>query len=69
MMTSIDQRERLLQSNQKLNHASTILDDAIATAEETVDIGIDAMERLDQQTAQLKRMKTTVRIHYKLTRD
>jgi len=59
MMTSLDQRERLLKTTDKLNKTSVVLEETIAQAEDTVNIGIDTMERLDQQTRQMKRMKET----------
>jgi len=59
LMTSLDQRERLLKTTDKLNKTSMVLEDTIAQAEDTVNIGIDTMERLDQQTRQMRRMKET----------
>jgi len=56
-MTSLDQRERLLKTTQKLQNTSNILEDAIRTADDTVNHGIKTMEELDQQSQKIRNMK------------
>eukprot|EP00027_Filamoeba_sp_ATCC50430_P011970 CAMPEP_0168568556 /NCGR_PEP_ID=MMETSP0413-20121227/15644_1 /TAXON_ID=136452 /ORGANISM="Filamoeba nolandi, Strain NC-AS-23-1" /LENGTH=212 /DNA_ID=CAMNT_0008600907 /DNA_START=99 /DNA_END=734 /DNA_ORIENTATION=- len=55
--SSSDQRERLISGTDRLNKTSTVLKDAMRTAEETVQVGQDTMTRLDEQTSIMYRMK------------
>jgi len=49
LSSSMDQRERLLSATEKLERSQTDLRQTIATAEETVGIGIDVLGNLDTQ--------------------
>jgi len=49
LQSSLDQRERLLSATEKLERSNTDLQHSIATAEETMGIGIEVMENLERQ--------------------
>jgi hypothetical protein len=56
----MEQRERLVTANSRLEKSSNVLKSAISTAEETVVIGIDTMGNLDEQKNKMKKMISEV---------
>jgi len=57
MASSMDQRERLLANTDRLEKSSSTLKKAMAEAEETVQIGVEALENLDEQKQTMIRIK------------
>jgi len=57
MSASLDQRERLLHTTEKLDNSTATIKQSIATAEETVGVGIEIMENLDKQKRQMVGMR------------
>jgi len=57
LASSNDQREKLLHTTDRLEKSNRTLKQAMATAEESVQIGIGAMDKLNEQTNTMKRVK------------
>jgi len=57
MVGSMDQRERLLSATEKLDRSNVELRQAMATAEETVSIGIEVMQNLENQRGVMYQIK------------
>jgi len=57
MATSMDQRARLLSNTESLDKSSIQLQEAMRTAEETVQVGMGVMEDLDRQTNTMMQIK------------
>eukprot|EP01114_Cavostelium_apophysatum_P006537 TRINITY_DN1789_c0_g1_i1.p1 TRINITY_DN1789_c0_g1~~TRINITY_DN1789_c0_g1_i1.p1 ORF type:complete len:253 (+),score=59.11 TRINITY_DN1789_c0_g1_i1:169-927(+) len=61
MAASMDQRERLLSQNDRLEKLDDELDSTISIALDTVKVGEDTLNRMDQQTDQIRGFKGTLR--------
>jgi len=54
MASSMESRQRLIDNTQKLDKSSRYLENALITAHETIEVGINSMELLDRQKNTLK---------------
>jgi len=67
---SLDQRERLLQNNQKMTQGTTRLREARMQAEDTMEVGIQIMGNLEEQTTVMQKgMKRLSEINDKLSQS
>jgi len=57
MSASLDQRERLLNATEKLDNSTNLIKQSQATANETVEVGVEIMENLDKQKRQMVGMR------------
>jgi len=70
MSVSMDQRERLLNNNERLQRSSQHLKTALITAEETIQVGAGIMQNLEEQRTTMERGLDRLRgINDKITRS